>query len=97
MLTVWRSQFGEQLQLEREAHIAVDLELASEEQLLSAVGVIEQLNEVDTDGVAPMTSVTEMLAPMRVDEVTDGDCRDEVLANAPEETDGFYVVPKVVE
>lgn len=66
-------------------------------ELSNILGWIEQLNELDTEGVAPMTSVVEIQAPLRADEVTDGDCRDEVLANAPEAADGFFLVPKVVE
>ena len=58
---------------------------------------IEQLDEVDTSGVEPMSSVVEMVLPMREDEVTDGDCRDKILANAPEAAGGFFAVPKVVE
>ena len=58
---------------------------------------IEQLGEVDTDGVEPMTSCVEMGAPMRDDVVTDGGKRDLVLANAPKAADGFFVVPKAVE
>lgn len=58
---------------------------------------IEQLDEVDTKGVAPMTSVVEVTLPMRDDVVTDGGIRDKVLANAPQATAGFFAVPKVVE
>jgi aspartyl-tRNA(Asn)/glutamyl-tRNA(Gln) amidotransferase subunit C len=58
---------------------------------------VEQLNEVDTDGVAPMTSVVEIPARWRKDEVTDGGYVEDVLANAPEAEHGFYTVPKVVE
>jgi aspartyl-tRNA(Asn)/glutamyl-tRNA(Gln) amidotransferase subunit C len=58
---------------------------------------IEQLNEVPTDGVAPMTSVAEMTLPMREDVVTDGGQRDKILANAPQQAHGFFLVPKVVE
>jgi aspartyl-tRNA(Asn)/glutamyl-tRNA(Gln) amidotransferase subunit C len=59
---------------------------------------IEQLNEVDIDGVEPMTSAVEGLAlPMREDVVTEGEDSDRVLANAPKAEDGFFVVPKVVE
>jgi aspartyl-tRNA(Asn)/glutamyl-tRNA(Gln) amidotransferase subunit C len=63
---------------------------------------VEQLNEVDTSGVAPMASVAAMALPMRADEVTDGDCRDAILGNAPRTVSGgadrgFFVVPKVVE
>lgn len=58
---------------------------------------IEQLAEVNTDGVAPMTSVAHMDLPRRADEVTDGNKRDAILANAPEKFDGFFLVPKVVE
>ncbi len=66
-------------------------------ELSNILGWIEQLNEVETEGVAPMTSVVERKAPMREDVVTDGDCREKIVANAPEEHDGFFLVPKVVE
>ena len=59
---------------------------------------IEQLNEVNIDGVEPMTSAVEgAKLPMRDDVVTDGDDPARVLKNAPKSEDGFYVVPKVVE
>ncbi len=58
---------------------------------------VEQLNEVNTEGVAPMTSVVAMQLRWRKDEVTDGGYPDDVLANAPEAEHGFYTVPKVVE
>lgn len=58
---------------------------------------IEQLGEVDTDGVEPMTSCVEAGLPLREDVVTDGDKRDKVLSNAPKSADGFFVVPKAVE
>ena len=58
---------------------------------------IERLAEVDTEGVAPMTSVVEVPLRRRPDEVTDGGIRDDVLANAPEATAEFYTVPKVIE
>lgn len=68
------------------------------EELSNILGWVEQLDEVDTEGVVPMASVTEgMSLRQRKDEVTDGDCRDAVLSNAPEERDGFFVVPKVIE
>lgn len=69
--------------------------LASE--LSNIMGWVEQLAEVDTAGIAPMTSVADMTWPRREDEVTDGDCREKVLANAPDREDGFYAVPKVIE
>lgn len=58
---------------------------------------IEELSEVDTDGVAPLASVTGHSLPLRRDEISDGDVADKVLSNAPEEASGFFVVPKVVE
>ncbi len=58
---------------------------------------VEQLNEVDTTGVAPMASAAAASLPMRNDEVTDGGCREAVLGNAPLTTRGFFTVPKVVE
>lgn len=58
---------------------------------------VEQLGEVDTDGVEPLTAVIEQKLRLRDDKVTDGDCRDEVLKNAPEAEHGFFAVPKVIE
>jgi aspartyl-tRNA(Asn)/glutamyl-tRNA(Gln) amidotransferase subunit C len=58
---------------------------------------IEQLNEIDTDGVPPMTSVAAMRLAWRQDRVTDGNRSEDILANAPERQDGYFVVPKVVE
>jgi aspartyl-tRNA(Asn)/glutamyl-tRNA(Gln) amidotransferase subunit C len=59
---------------------------------------IEQLNEVDIEGVEPMTSAVEGLSlPMREDIVTDGGNPERVLKNAPKAEDGFFVAPKVVE
>ncbi len=61
------------------------------------LGFIEQLNEVDVDGVEPMTSVTPMRLKRREDVVTDGDQQGAVLTNAPDAREGFFAVPKVVE
>ena len=58
---------------------------------------IEQLDEVATSGVEPMASVAHVALPMRDDKISDGDCRDRILANAPQLANGFFVVPKVVE
>ena len=58
---------------------------------------IEQLNEVDVEGVEPMTSNVHQPLRLRDDVVTDGGKVDAVLSNAPKSADGFYVVPKVVE
>ena len=61
------------------------------------LGFVEQLNEVDVEGVEPMTSVTPMRLKRREDVVTDGGQQDKVLANAPDAREGFFAVPKVVE
>ena len=58
---------------------------------------VEQLGEVDTENVEPMTSVVPIKLNMREDVVNDGEKADDVTANAPMSEDGFYVVPKVVE
>jgi aspartyl-tRNA(Asn)/glutamyl-tRNA(Gln) amidotransferase subunit C len=58
---------------------------------------IALLNEVNTDNVAPLANVSEITLPLRPDVVTDGGHADLVLANAPESTQGYFVVPKVVE
>ncbi len=61
------------------------------------LGFIEQLNEVDIDGVEPMTSVTPQRLKRRDDVVTEGDQQARVLSNAPDAREGFFAVPKVVE
>ncbi|MHA1563992.1 MAG: Asp-tRNA(Asn)/Glu-tRNA(Gln) amidotransferase subunit GatC [Alphaproteobacteria bacterium] len=66
-------------------------------ELNHIIGWVEQLAEVDTDDIEPMTSVVQMSLKTRADEVTDGGYPEKVLGNAPEETDGFFVVPKVIE
>ena len=66
-------------------------------ELSAILGFMEQLREVDVEGVEPMTSVTPMKLPWREDAVTDGDIADRVLMNAPDARAGFFTVPKVVE
>jgi aspartyl-tRNA(Asn)/glutamyl-tRNA(Gln) amidotransferase subunit C len=66
-------------------------------ELNSILGFIEQLNEVDTDGVQPMTSAVHVALPMRDDVVADGGDAARALLNAPKSDQGFFVVPKVVE
>jgi aspartyl-tRNA(Asn)/glutamyl-tRNA(Gln) amidotransferase subunit C len=58
---------------------------------------VEQLNEVDTTGVAPMANAAVTSLPMRADAVTDGGCCEAILGNAPRAARGFFAVPKVVE
>ena len=66
-------------------------------ELNAILAFVEQLAEVDVEGVEPMTSVTPMAMKMRVDGVTDGGKADAIMANAPAREDQFFVVPKVVE
>ena len=81
------------------ARIAVDddeLELLQGD-LNAILAFVEQLSEVDVEGVEPMTSVTPMEMKKRPDAVTDGGIPDDILKNAPASQDGFFAVPKVVE
>ncbi len=66
-------------------------------ELSGILAWIEQLNELDTEGVAPMASTEAVSLPMREDVVTDGGDPDAILANAPKADRHFFVVPKVVE
>lgn len=66
-------------------------------ELNGILGWIEQLDEVNVDGVEPLTGAVQMPLKMREDVVTDGGYPDKVLANAPERAGDFYAVPKVVE
>jgi len=67
------------------------------QELNGIMGWIEQLNEVDVTGVAPMTSAVAHTMRMREDKVTEGGAADALMANAPGGEDHFFVVPKVVE
>ena len=67
------------------------------DELSNILTWIEQLNEVDTDGVRPMTSVVEAVLRQRPDAITDGGYGDKVVANAPASEAGYFVVPKMVE
>ena len=66
-------------------------------ELNNILGWVEQLEEVNTDGVEPLTAVVPNTLRLREDKVTDGDCRDDILANAPVAEHGFFAVPKVIE
>lgn len=67
------------------------------QEFTNILGFIEQLNEVDVEGVEPITSVTPQRLYRRDDAVTDGDQQAAVLANAPDAREGFFAVPMVVE
>ena len=68
-----------------------------EPELNNILGWIEQLGEVNTDGIEPLTAVIDQKLRLRDDVVTEGNIRDEVLANAPDHQHGFFAVPKVIE
>jgi aspartyl-tRNA(Asn)/glutamyl-tRNA(Gln) amidotransferase subunit C len=86
----------------RIAHLA-RIAVADEEvehlrgELNAILAFVEQLSEVNVDGIAPMTSVTPMAMKQRPDRVTDGEIADDILKNAPAREDHFFVVPRVVE
>jgi aspartyl-tRNA(Asn)/glutamyl-tRNA(Gln) amidotransferase subunit C len=83
----------------RLARIAVTEEEAEhlKGELNSILGWVEQLGELDVADVGPMTSVVEVKMKKRQDAVTDGGIADDIVANAPETEDHYFVVPKVVE
>ena len=88
--------------VKRIAHLAriklEDHEVAPLERELNGIlSWIEQLGQVDTDGVEPMTAVISNKLRWREDVVTDGGYPDKVLANAPQREFGFFAVPKVIE
>ncbi|MSP51680.1 MAG: Asp-tRNA(Asn)/Glu-tRNA(Gln) amidotransferase subunit GatC [Alphaproteobacteria bacterium] len=66
-------------------------------ELNAILGWIEQLSEVKTDNIAPMSRVVDMKLPMRKDIVSDGGKQADIIVNAPETAAGYFVVPKVVE
>jgi aspartyl-tRNA(Asn)/glutamyl-tRNA(Gln) amidotransferase subunit C len=66
-------------------------------ELNNILGWVEQLGEVNTDGVEPLATVIDQKLRLRDDVVNDGNIREEILANAPEAQHGFFAVPKVIE
>ena len=66
-------------------------------ELNAILKFVEQLEEVNVEGVEPMTSVTPMAMKKRADVVNDGEIADDIVRNAPETQDHFFLVPKVVE
>ena len=66
-------------------------------ELSNILDWVEQLSDLETEGVPPMTSVVAREAPLREDRVTDGDRAEAIVKNAPEPAHGFFTVPKVVE
>ena len=83
----------------RLARIAITDEEAArlETELSSILDWVAQLDELDTQDVEPMTRVEAMSMKKRKDEVTDGFCADDIVKNAPEVDDHYFVVPKIVE
>ena len=81
------------------ARIAISEEEAARlaPELSNILGWIEQLGEVDTAGIEPMTAVIANTLRLRDDVVTDGGLRDDLMANAPQAEHGFFTVPKVIE
>lgn len=86
----------------RIAHLA-RIAVAEEEvehlqgEINAILAFVEQLGEVDVSGVEPMTSVTPMAMKKRADVITDGGIAADIVRNAPETEDHFFLVPKVVE
>ena len=78
-------------------HVETDQLQPLADDLNGILGWIEQLNEVDVEGVEPMTSAVDMPAPLRKDVISDGGKREDILKNAPKKDDGFFVVPRSVE
>lgn len=66
-------------------------------EMNSILGFVEQLNEVDVEGIEPLTAVVPMAMKKREDKVTDGEKADDIVANAPATEEHFFLVPKVVE
>lgn len=66
-------------------------------ELNAILAFVEQLQEVDVDGVEPMTSVIPLQMKMRADEVTEGEIAADIVRNAPATDENFFLVPKVVE
>jgi aspartyl-tRNA(Asn)/glutamyl-tRNA(Gln) amidotransferase subunit C len=78
-------------------HVEEDRLAPLADEMNGILAWIEQLQEVDVEGVEPMTSAVALDAPLREDKITDGGVREKVLANAPKSESGYFVVPRSVE
>ena len=78
-------------------HVEEDEVLRLQSELNGILGWIEQLNEVNVDGIEPLAGGAQMALRLREDAVTDGDYPEKILANAPDREGNFFAVPKVVE
>ena len=87
--SVWLSLMGRAVDDAEVPHL--------QDELNAILAFVEQLQEVNVEGVEPMTSVTPMAMKMRTDVVNDGEIADRIVANAPVTHDHFFLVPKVVE
>ncbi len=81
------------------ARIAITEDEAArlEKELSGILDWVAQLDEIDTSNVEPMTRVVAMTLRQREDRVSDGDCADDIVKNAPAVDDHYFVVPKIVE
>ncbi len=77
--------------------ITEEEEVRLEHEVSVILDWVAQLDEIDTSAVPPMTRIAAMTMKMRKDEVTDGFCAADILKNAPQADDGYFVVPKIVE
>lgn len=78
-------------------HIEENDVAAYQDELNAILGFVEQLDELNVDGVEAMTSVTPMVLRLREDKVTDGGYPEKIVGNAPHSEDNFFMVPKVIE
>jgi aspartyl-tRNA(Asn)/glutamyl-tRNA(Gln) amidotransferase subunit C len=78
-------------------HVQDDEVLLLQTELNAILGYVEQLSEVDVEGIEPLSGGAQMAMRLREDIVTDGDQAEKILANAPDRTGNFFTVPKVVE
>jgi aspartyl-tRNA(Asn)/glutamyl-tRNA(Gln) amidotransferase subunit C len=96
IMSVTNEQVRHIARLARIAMSDAELERLAPE-LNNILSWVEQLGEVNTDGIEPLTAVIDQKLRLREDVVNDGNIRDDVLANAPEAHHGFFAVPKVIE
>ena len=78
-------------------HVEEERVVPMMDELNNILAWVEQLKEVNVEGVAPLNSVVEQKLKMREDKITDGGYPDDLMKNAPQPEDNFFVVPKVVE
>ena len=79
------------------ARVRIEDETTLKQELNDILAFVEQIDQADTSGLKPMAHPIDQAQPLRKDEVSETDARDELMANAPSQYQGYFLVPRVID